>query len=208
MTLKYKTEQEEFWAGDFGNKYISRNRKKEAVSSNIMMFSKILARTGPIQSAIEFGANIGQNLLAIRELLPKIELGAVEINPKASEELRLIEGLDVYEESILTFALPPERKYDLVYTRGVLIHISPEWLDTVYNKMLHCSKKYIMIAEYYNPTPIAVAYRGHEERLFKRDFAGEMLDSFNNLHLLDYGFIYRRDSFPQDDITWFLMEIQ
>ena len=39
------------------------------------------------------------------------------------------------------------------------------------------------------------------------NFAGEMLDRFRDLRLVDYGFVYHRDvNFPQDDITWFLME--
>jgi len=42
--------------------------------------------------------------------------------------------------------------------------------------------------------------------LFKRDFAGEMLDRFKDLELLDYGFVYHRDNnFPQDDLNWFLL---
>ena len=36
-------------------------------------------------------------------------------------------------------------------------------------------------------------YRGHTARLFKRDFAGEMLDRFSDLRLVDYGFRYHRD---------------
>ena len=64
-----------------------------------------------------------------------------------------------------------------------------------------------LIAEYYNPTPIKVEYRGHKEKLFKRDFCGEMLDQYSDLTLLDYGFLYHRDNnFPQDDISWFLIE--
>ena len=40
-----------------------------------------------------------------------------------------------------------------------------------------------------------------------RDFAGEIMDRHPQLQLVDYGFAYRRDpNFPQDDITWFLME--
>ncbi|QVL50178.1 MAG: hypothetical protein KFB96_06875 [Thiocapsa sp.] len=43
--------------------------------------------------------------------------------------------------------------------------------------------------------------------MFKRDFAGEMLDRYPDLELIDYGFIYRRDPvFPQDDMTWFLLQ--
>jgi pseudaminic acid biosynthesis-associated methylase len=69
------------------------------------------------------------------------------------------------------------------------------------------SKKYICIAEYYNRTPVSINYRGHDERLYKRDFVGEVLDKFPSLTLVDYGFVYHRDpNFPQDDITWFLLE--
>ena len=64
-----------------------------------------------------------------------------------------------------------------------------------------------MVAEYYNPTPQMIPYRGHDDRLFKRDFAGEILDSFPDLSVRDYGFAWRRDpNFPQDDLTWFLLE--
>ena len=53
---------------------------------------------------------------------------------------------------------------------------------------------------------MSIAYRGHADRLNKRDFAGELLDTFPDLTLIDYGFAYHRDiAFPQDDITWFLM---
>ncbi len=67
--------------------------------------------------------------------------------------------------------------------------------------------KYILLCEYYNPTPISLEYRGHSNKLFKRDFAGEMLEKYSNLELKDYGFSYSKDkNYPLDDITWFLMK--
>jgi spore coat polysaccharide biosynthesis protein SpsF len=67
--------------------------------------------------------------------------------------------------------------------------------------------RYICICEYYNPTPVEVTYRGYQEKLFKRDFVGEILDMYPDLELVDYGFVYHRDNnFPQDDITWFLIQ--
>jgi hypothetical protein len=33
-----------------------------------------------------------------------------------------------------------------------------------------------------------------------------MLDRFPDLSLVEYGFVYHRDPFPQDDLTWFLLE--
>jgi len=77
----------------------------------------------------------------------------------------------------------------------------------VYQKLYSSTNKYILICEYYNPKPDVVKYRGHTDRLFRRDFAGEMLDKFNDLSLLDYGFVYHRDpAFPQDDFSWFLLD--
>ena len=63
-----------------------------------------------------------------------------------------------------------------------------------------------MIAEYFNPSPITVNYRGEKKALFKRDYAGELIDRFH-LKLVDYGFIYDRDNLiPMDNFTWFLLE--
>ena len=91
--------------------------------------------------------------------------------------------------------------------KGVLIHINPDQLNNVYEKVYNSSNKYILIAEYYSPEPVGVLYHGVEGRLFKRDFAGEMIDHYRDLKLIDYGFVYHRDnSFPQDDLNWFLLE--
>ncbi len=204
--MGFSTDQEEFWAGDFGNKYIERSKNKELVSSNINFFVKALRSADKINSCIEFGANIGLNLIALRLLYPKINLKGIEINLQASKELsNLIGKENVINKSI--FDTKITTKSELVLIKGVLIHINPEKLEIVYEKLYQASKKYILICEYYNPNPVSVNYRGHKDKLFKRDFADEFLNKYNNLTLLDYGFIYRKDpSFPQDDITWFLIK--
>lgn len=113
--------------------------------------------------------------------------------------------VDVYHQSLLEFE--PSREWDLSLIKGVLIHIAPERLPDVYERLYKASSKYICLVEYYNPTPVEVNYRGHADRLFKRDFAGEMLDRFSDLAIVDYGFVWHRDKvFPGDDLTWFLLE--
>jgi spore coat polysaccharide biosynthesis protein SpsF len=199
-----KTEQEKFWVGRFGDDYIERGNRPYALSSNISLFSRISSRTKSIESVIEFGAKIGLNLVAIKQLLPNVDLSAIEINKKSAEELELLEGVRIYHQSILDFAVDYQR--DFVFTRGVLIHINPDRLQDIYDLLYKTSRRYICLAEYYNPTPVKVDYRGHKNQLFKRDFAGEMLDRFKDLELLDYGFVYHRDNnFPQDDLNWFLL---
>ena len=205
--MNFKTEQENFWAGNFGDEYINRNKSEEYLASNLNFFSKAFSQVGRPSSLIEFGANVGMNLRAIKLLFPNINLFGVEINKVAAEELVEFLGSDdkVFIGSIFDFF--PVQKFDVSLIKGVLIHINPEMLNVVYDRLYQSTKKYILICEYYNPNPVSVSYRGHTERLFKRDFAGEMLDRYKDLKLVDYGFCYKRDTaFPQDDVTWFLLE--
>lgn len=205
MTDTYRTEQEAFWAGAFGNAYIDRNRDAAILASRTAMFTRILSRAGKVGSAVEFGANIGLNMLALRTLLPEAKLSAIEINPEAVKALRTQPDLNVHHGSILEPQV--EEAHDLAFTSGVLIHINPDALPQVYDNMYAASSRYIALSEYYNPSPVAIPYRGHEDRLFKRDFAGDLLDRFPDLTLVDYGFCYHRDpNFPADDMTWFLLE--
>ena len=145
------------------------------------------------------------NMKALRSIMPYTNFSGIEVNKKASEIL-LETGCNVIQGSIEEVEI--KEQFDLVLSKGVLIHLNPANLDLVYSKLYKWSSRYILIAEYYNPTPIEIDYRGHKNKLFKRDFAGEILSKFPELKLADYGFAYHRSNFPQDDITWFLLEKQ
>lgn len=200
------TDQEAFWASGFGDDYVDRNQGSQPRISSLAFWASVLRRRQGVESVLELGPNIGLNLMAIRQLLPNVKLSAVEINEKAASELKTnVPGIDLQVKSILEFE--PNREWDLVFTSGVLIHINPDRLPAVYDLMYRSSSRYVLVSEYYSPKPVEVVYRGHTGKLFKRDFAGEMLDTFSDLRLIDYGFVYHRDpSFPQDDVNWFLME--
>ena len=211
MNKDYKTEQETFWAQEFGDSYIGRNDSKNLISANISLFSKALKYCGNVRSVIEFGSNIGGNLIALKKLYPEQSQYAIEINLNAADSLiKLLPECTVYKQSILDFdptKVREGRGVDLVLIKGVLIHIHPENLNKVYEKLTALANTFLLVCEYYNPTPVDILYRGHKDRLFKRDFAGEILDQNPEFKLVDYGFVYHRDpAFPQDDITWFLME--
>lgn len=204
--MTFQTEQEAFWAGPFGTDYIRRNQGEQLLASNLNFFGKALRLAHGVSSCIEFGANIGMNLKALKLLYPQQEQYGIEINAHAAQELaHTIPPGNVLRQSILHYT--PERRFDLVLIKGVLIHMAPDVLPTVYDKLYATTGHYLLVAEYYNPQPIAIPYRGHNDRLFKRDFAGDLLERHRDLRLMDYGFAYRRDpEFPQDDITWFLLE--
>lgn len=204
--MRAASDQEEFWRRSFGVDYIQRNKSDGLLASNLALFSKIFQHRSHPNNVLELGANIGMNLRALKLLCPEQEHSAIEINPEACNELISVVGeSNIYPGSILDVNIV--ETFDLVFTKGVLIHINPDLLPSVYQKMSEWSSRYVLMIEYFNPSPVTVNYRGFEDRLFKRDFAGEFMDSYPDFSLVDYGFCYRRDpGYPQDDVTWFLME--
>lgn len=202
---EHKNEQEIFWSGEFGDDYIARNKSDFLHASNLNLFSRILSCTRDVKSISEYGCNIGMNLKALRTLSPKTELHGFEINQSAISCLQDTQpGVYAHHQSILEEI---HLEVDLTFTKGVLIHIQPNNLPAIYENLYRNSARYILVAEYYDPKPVTLTYRGFENKMFKRDFAGELLDMYQSLRLIDYGFCYHRDPlFPQDDISWFLME--
>lgn len=206
----FSTEQEAFWSGSFGDAYTDRNDGDVFARSNLLFWGGVLKRTGPIASCFEIGCNRGLNLDAIKTILPICQTSGLEINSHAAKECAS-KGHQVFEGSIL--APPPLAASgssgiaDLSIASGVLIHINPDSLPTSYELLYDLSKKFILVSEYFNPVPVAIPYRGHEDRLFKRDFAGELWSEYPSLRLVDYGFNWSKDPVaPKDDTTWFLFE--
>lgn len=193
----------QFWAGAFGDEYVARNTSAASLAARIAQFAQILRHTNGIGSVTELGANVGLNLLAIRALYPRCELAAVEINTKAVAQLRQIDRVSVTHASLLDVPAP---QADIALTAGVLIHMEPNDVPRAYQRLFAAARRYVLLLEYYNPTPVEVSYRGQAGRLFKRDWAGEMIDTFPSLKLKAYGFFYRRDpAWPEDDVNWFLL---
>jgi len=202
--MTYTTEQEAFWAGSFGDDYIGRNKSSELLFTKVAMWSRILRSANSVMSVRELGCNVGLNLVALNKLRPELELSGYEINEKAVAEAKKSGVASIFHGSILDVL--DEDPVDLTFTSGVLIHINPDHIDNVYRNLVSGSKRYVLVAEYYNPFPVTVNYRGCSDKLFKRDFAGDLIENYG-LKLVDYGFVYKRDNWaPQDDVTWFLLE--
>lgn len=201
-------EQDAAWRGNHGNDYNRRSPGNE--QANYMLFRRALRHDGlgfPLEPAsiLELGAGTGANIRALARLVPQARIDALEINEQACQVLMTTAPVsNVHCFSALEWQ--PSQRYDLVLTKGFLIHIAPENLPLVYAMMVRAAARWILICEYYNPTPLAVAYRGQSNLLWKRDFAGDLLERCPELVLRDYGFVYRRDRHPQDDLTWFLLE--
>ena len=114
---------ERYWAGKDGDAYTERNLPND--EANEVFFRRALEKVYPwlmpkSVSAIEFGANIGQNLRILRKLYTG-SLAGVEINERAAEQMA-----KVADQSFIGSMLEFEQanKWDLTFTKGCLIHIA------------------------------------------------------------------------------------
>jgi spore coat polysaccharide biosynthesis protein SpsF len=200
------TKPETLWRSEHYKKWAARTDERRAllIRSNYALFYGILEDIqDEVESILEFGAGNGLNLLAIRDAFPDIDLHATDINPEAVKELDRL-GFPTSCYSVTQRGMLPQ---DMVLTKGVLMHVPPDQLPAAYQVLYETARKYILICEYYNPVPVEVPYHGETGVLWKRDYAGEMLDIYPDLRLVDYGFVYHRDPVsPLDDVSWFLLQ--
>lgn len=172
-------------------------------------WNKILKNIDAPNTILECGANVGRNIHALNHIFPLAAKTAIEISPDAAAILsQRFDRLNVLNTSILESNIE-KKYYDLTFTMGVLIHIHPDNLLQNIEKVISSSKRYIVVGEYFNRTPVSLSYQGEEEKLFKCDFGKLILENFGDeLVLLDYGFLWGHiyDEGGFDDITWWVFE--
>ena len=206
--MNNRNEQEKFWENTYSKDYI----KKNSDFNHVLLlegWNKILKSIDAPQTILECGANIGRNIEALNQIFPQAEKTAIEISVDAAAILNeKFENLNVINASILDSELTANH-YDLTFTMGVLIHIHPKNLLENLEKIVASSKRYIVVGEYFNRTPVSLSYKGEDDKLFKRDFGKFVLEHFGDkLTLVDYGFLWGHiyDDGGFDDITWWVFE--
>ena len=163
------SETVEFWKGDFGRQYTERNREVDWKAR--VPFWKHIADVTEAISFLEVGCNIGTNLKAIREVLPEVAImSGVDVNRDALA-MAQTSGFDVVEcaaAEIGTIWLPESA--DIVFTSGVMIHVSSEELPATMQAIVDMAKTWVLAVEYADTQETEVEYRGHAGRLWRRPY--------------------------------------
>jgi len=203
------TRQLKNWCGEFGKEYMTRNIvDKKTMIARTKMWSRIL---NPIigdlpKTIVEVGSNLGLNLRALTQLTDA-RLIAIEPNERALGKL-VEDGVVNKDDALTAIAadIPLEDGVaDLAFTSGVLIHIAPEQLSQSMAEIYRVSSKYIVCCEYFSDKPENIQYRGEDGLLFKRDFGDYWMESYPDLQLIDYGFLWKRMT-GLDNITWWIFK--
>ncbi len=193
MKLMVKTQQEEVWSGEFGEKYTDRNIMSPDELDQLCIDNYGISRTElnkevldklNVDIILEVGCNVGNQLLLLK-MMGYTNLWGIELQEYAVEIARKrTSGINIAKGS--AFDIPYKNKFfDLVFTSGVLIHISPDDIDKVLIEIYRCTNKYIWGFEYYNPEGYQmVNYRETDSLLWKTDFAKLFLDKFPDLRIV------------------------
>ncbi|MFA5023399.1 MAG: methyltransferase domain-containing protein [Patescibacteria group bacterium] len=98
-------------------------------------------------SVMEIGFLSGRNLKYIKDVFPIVSISGIEVNHLAVEFARnKLPECDLVELDLHN--LPQlNKKADLVFTSGVLIHITPNELENAVRKIADKANKYVMHME-------------------------------------------------------------
>jgi pseudaminic acid biosynthesis-associated methylase len=194
------TPQLALWRSSFGQHYTDRNDVERP--GRIDVWRRILAGTG-VQRALEVGCNVGWNLRYLRAAgVPSVwgvepQTYAIERARQADPTLTIVPGT--------AFALPfRDRWFDLAFTSGVLIHISPADLPRALDELYRVTDRWLAVIEYDHPEELEVSYRGHAGALWKRDHGAAIAARFPSLRAVASGFLGADVGY--DDCTFHLFE--
>jgi pseudaminic acid biosynthesis-associated methylase len=202
----------DFWAGEFGDEYTVRNASHDQIVIRERFFLKVINIAGSRdKTAIEFGTNIGLNLMALTSIgFDESLLCGVEINELAAAEARKnLPNASILCSNVDDCGIDKYDLFDYVVSMGFLIHQDSERLPGVLDVMFNaCAVNgHMIIAEYFAPEETEVDYRGNAGKLWRRDYGGMILRRFaGKTSMVNYGFASKDDPMmPMDNINYWVI---
>lgn len=194
-----KTDQEQFWEGRFGKEYTDRNSRQNDELNKAYEKWFGISRTGMNEKflvglpknirILEVGCNTGMQLANLQSM-GFTSLFGIELQEYAVEKAKeYTKGVNIIQAS--AFDIPfKDGFFDLVFTSGVLIHISPDNLPKVFSEMYRCTSRYIWGFEYYSDEITDINYRGNKGFLWKADYEKLIRNQFRDLESI------RKEHYP------------
>ena len=170
--------QHDFWLGSFGDEYIERTGSLEKLNkiytdltdnSITKIFNDFLYDFDRDIEVLELGCNVGVKLEILKNMgfsnLYGLEMNpkAIKIAKKAHPEINFINSsIEEYDSKGKTF--------DLVFTYGVLIHQHPSIVESIIQKIIDLSHKFIFGYEYFSENLEEIKYRDTSNVMWKQNF--------------------------------------
>lgn len=185
--------QAKAWEGEFGRRYTDRNPATFEEMNDLYrdrfgfgraeLNKEFLGHLDRSLEILEVGSNRGIQLVGLQSL-GFSRLTGLELQAYAIEKAKnLTRGIDFKQGNVLHLPFA-DGFFDLVFTSGVLIHISPNDVGRALDEIHRCTRRFIWGYEYFADECVAIAYRGREDLLWKGDYAKLYLERFDDLTLV------------------------
>lgn len=187
-----ETEQTIFWEGTFGVEYTERNNFTVAELDEMYLKKYGITRTAmnkdflediSTKKVLEVGCDVANQLRCLQSMGYN-SLYGIELQNYAVEKAKeLTKGINIIQGS--GFEIPFKDNYfDLVFTSGVLIHISPKDIHHILDEIYRVSKRYIWGFEYFTEVHEEIPYRGNNDKLWKANFMRLFIGRFPDLRVV------------------------
>jgi pseudaminic acid biosynthesis-associated methylase len=187
-----KTHQRKTWEEQFGEGYLERNvydpKELNQFYKNRFGYTKDQLNDEFLQNIpkdakiLEVGTNIGNQLFHLQSQ-GFTNLYGIEIQDRAiNYSKHRTDNLNIIKGDALNIPFK-DHFFDLVFTHGVLIHISPDNIQQALKEIYRVSNKYIWGLEYYADTYTDLEYHGQKNIMWKTNFCQLYLDTFPKLQL-------------------------
>ena len=187
------THQRKTWEEEFGVGYLERNvydpKDLNTFYQNRYGYSKdqlnneFLRNIPKDAKILEVGTNIGNQLFHLQSQ-GFTNLYGIEIQDRAiNYSKHRTDNLNIIKGDALNIPFK-DNFFDLVFTHGVLIHISPDNINQAISEIYRVSNKFIWGLEYYAPTYTDLEYHGQKNIMWKTDFCKLYEDTFSDLKLI------------------------
>jgi len=115
---------------------------------------------------LEAGCNVGNNL----ESFPnEFDVHGIDMNKQAIEEAKKKYPSFTFKNENISKTSYENSYFDLVYTRGVLIHIPKSEIENCLNEFFRISNKWIMNIEYYGNDGDMIKWKRGDNLLWYRN---------------------------------------
>ena len=125
------------------DKLMNKYWNDERLIKGSKKLAKKIATLNP-ESVFEVGMYNGRNLFHIHECMPDVKIGGLDVNKDVLDfaATKLPYGTAITHQDALH--MDTNTKYDVVFTHGVLMHISPDTISGVIDNILEKATKYIV----------------------------------------------------------------
>jgi len=136
------------------------------IQSDLSKFIHFLCLGLGARKICEAGCNVGNNLT---EFPKNFDVHGIDMNKLALEKAKKAYPSFKFQQANIDKIPYPDSFFDVVFTRGILIHIKPENVENAMRELLRVSNNWIFNLEYFGEDEKMIKWKRGDDLLWYRN---------------------------------------